>query len=223
MSDEEITKVEVPAPTPSSPEATIAPEVAPPPTYDFGGVPTVIMRGGTVSLRQETEWAKHRAEADQRRAIDDEQRRTQGARQTAEGFEVSQQLSMGKMVNSLSPKLVLHYMNRDGSVYQDCESEITQIPDETNASKMITMFAMVCPRCVSRGRPQGLSQMLIRDSHRKFYIDDRKKGPQPLMDAWGMRKQIIVAGTVSCDDIIKCTSEGCDYRCRINNSEVWPA
>jgi hypothetical protein len=201
---------------PPAPAAPATPEPAP--TYDFG-LPTVIMRGGTTSSRQDAEYARHRVDAERRRREDDRQRdQRSGARQTQEGFEIARQGAM-RMVTQASPKLVLHYMNRDGSIRQDCESEITQIPE---GNGFCTMFAMVCPRCVERGVPQGMAQMMVRDNHRKWHLDTRHAGKVDLVDAWGEKRPVIVAGTVSCDDLIKCDN-GCGYVVRIHNSEVWVA
>lgn len=181
--------------------------------------PLVIVKDGTTSTAQDRLNHEQRSDAEARRQADDAQRaRADGVKLDDSGFTIHRLGSLN-LVDGDSPKLVLHYMNPDGTVRQDCESEITQ---ELGADgTLVTMFAMVCPKCVARGVAMGHAQMLIRDTHRRFDLDVRKAGPVVVEYAWGFRKQVVVAGTVTCHDVIKCDAAGCGYRVRIDDSKVW--
>jgi len=181
--------------------------------------PLVIVKDGTTSTAQDRLNHEQRVDAEARRREDDARRAVLNGPQLSDSGFTIHRLGSLNLLDGDSPKLVLHYMNHDGTVRQDCESEITQ---EMGADgQLVTMFAMVCPKCVARGVAMGHAQMLVRDTHRMFDLDSRKAGPVVVEYSWGFRKQVIVAGTVSCHDIIKCDAAGCGYKVRIDDSKVW--
>jgi len=127
------------------------------------------------------------------------------------------------MINQNSPRLILRYLNKDGSIHLECKSEITLVPppNSSDAAPLEMMFAMVCPRCVSRGVPQGEAQMMIRESHRKFWIDEKRKGQvEPLEWPGGVREFVTICGTVTVQDIVRCSNYNCNYAVRIENSNI---
>lgn len=182
-----------------------------------------LVRGGTTRASYDAEMKRRSYEAEQRRAHQD---RAYAIQEQAQGHsgEVARIGSLG-LINATSPRLVLSYLNRDRSVRQQCKSEITMIPVEGRPNEWQTMFAMVCPKCVARGVPQGEAQMLIRDSHRKFTLDERFKGQVEVVeyhfpDGTAYRERVVIAGKVSVHDIVRCDNYNCDYACRIENSNV---
>ena len=190
--------------------------------YDFG-VPTVIVKGGTTSASYDKEQARRRADAEARRGAQDAQAAVgqSGARRDDGGFSLAR-FGSARMITENSPRLVLYYMNKDHSVRQECKSEITFYEHPTKVGEMDMMFAMVCPRCLERGIAQGESQMLIKASHRAFWIDERLKGTVvALRDPWGNLDPVIICGTVTAQDAIKCSNYNCTYAVRINDSKVY--
>jgi len=181
-----------------------------------GGVPVqVLVRGGTTSSTHDRRREETKEASERGRERLDRQRRSvaAGDRLTEGGFVASRMHSL-RLMDSGNPKLVLYYMNRDGTVRQECVSEILITGTDE-------LFIMVCPKCLERGEPEGLSQMKIQKSHRKFFIDTRRAGEHiSLLDPDGKKFHVRICGTVSCDDVIACDSCG-NYRVRIENSKVW--
>lgn len=180
--------------------------------------PEIIVRGGTTSARYDQEMARRRLDAERRRRLED-RRHVQaraGAQMTPEGFTVARIGQRG--ISTESPRLVLNYLNKDKTIRQQAIGEITQLA--MPSGELATMFTMVCPACVSRGVPQAEAQMMINDKHRKFYLDERKRGPVRL-DTPDGPLVVIICGTVSVDDRIRCNNVNCGYSCRINDSNVY--
>lgn len=189
--------------------------------FDFG-VPTVIVKGGTTSSSYDKEMARRQADAERRRDIQDAQAAlSQQGASSQDGFSMAR-LGSARMITEQSPRLVLYYMAKDNSVRQECKSEITFYEHPTKPGEMDMMFAMVCPRCLERGIAQGESQMLIKAVHRAFWIDEKLKGAViPLRDPWGNLDPVIICGTVTVQDTIRCSNFNCTYAVRINDSKVY--
>ena len=189
--------------------------------FNVGGVaaPTVIMKGGTTSSRYDNEMAKKQADADKRRQHQDTQMALAQKQAGADGSIA--RLGSHRMVGSDSPRLVLQYLNRDGSVRQECISEITHV-NGSKPGELDMMFSLVCPKCLERGLPQGECQLFVKNSHRKFYLDTRKAGPRRVESAFGAQV-VLVCGTVTTDDIIRCSNFNCTWAVRIDDSKVTEA
>jgi hypothetical protein len=190
--------------------------------FDFG-VPTVLVKGGTTTSAYDRDMAKRRADAERRRAIQDGQAAVarRGPTRDQGGFSLGR-FGSARMITEDSPRLVLFYMNKDKTVRQECKSEVTFYEHPTNPGEMDTMFAMVCPRCLERGVAQGESQMLVKSAHRKFWIDERTKGAVvALRDPWGNLDPVIICGTVTVQDVVRCNNYNCDYAVRISDSKVY--
>lgn len=182
------------------------------------GVPTIIVKGGTTSGRHDREMQRRKADAERRRGVQDAMYRRRDLAKTQGGVA---RIGETLLLNQGSPRLVLNYLNADGSLRQQCKSEITVVPKKDRPNEWETVFALVCPRCLERGLPAGESQMLVRDSHRKFDIDESKKGTVIMLDyAWGYREPVVIAGTVTCHDVIRCNNYNCNYAVRIEDSKV---
>jgi len=181
--------------------------------------PTVIMKGGTSSSKYDKEVRLREADAKRRRDL--EARRFAAVRNSHKSQQpTTARMGSHSLINQSSPRLVLYYLNKDGSVRQECKSEITMIGGPT-PGEMDTIFALVCPACLARGVPQGEAQIMVRNSHRKFDIDDRKKGVVVLRDPFtGAPDPVIVCGTVTVHDTIRCSNYNCNWAVKIGDSKV---
>lgn len=178
--------------------------------------PAVFVKGGTSSLKYDNLMAKKKADAEARRAHQDQQEKLASVSRGTDGSIA--RLGSKKLVSSESPRLVLRYLNRDKSIRQECISEITHIGGAEQGT-LDTMFSLVCPKCLERGLPQGESQLFVRNSHRSFTIDPKKAGPVVVDSVFG-RQVILICGTVSVQDIVKCSNYNCTWSVRIDNSNV---
>lgn len=183
----------------------------------MGGVaPVVIVKGGTTSSRYDQQIKLKEADAERRRQIQD-QREQRAQNLVGEDGSIAT-LGSHRLINGASPRLVLQYLNRDRTVRQECISEITQIEGK-DPGTLDTMFSLVCPKCLERGLPQGESQLFVKDSHRKFFLDTKKAGVQVV--EYGYMKQIVhICGTVTVNDVIRCSNYNCTWAVQIADSKV---
>ena len=137
-----------------------------------------------------------------------------GDQMTNDGF-VSSRLHSLRLMDSGAPKVVLYYLNRDGTVRQSCVSEFVMLPDGDE------LFTMVCPKCLERGIPSGDCQLQIRKSHRKWYRDPKKEGTLVLLeDPYGKPFQVRICGTIYSEEILRCSNFNCNWAVRIEDSKV---
>lgn len=123
-------------------------------------------------------------------------------------------LGSSRMVTQDAPHLILHYRNYN----QDCVSEVTMVPKPGAPSEMEMMFTLVCYGCLKRGIRMDEAQLMVRQSHRNFWIDDRPKNRMPQMvELIGM---VSPAGKVTAADTIRCTNYGCDWAVKVIDSQV---
>jgi hypothetical protein len=183
----------------------------------MGGVPIGLVRGGTTTSSYDKLVASQEQDAKRRRAGQDAMYAVRARRR-----RLGEMVRLGSLsfVNQTTPRLVLNYLNADRTVRQQCVSELTLIPAADRPNEWVLTFTLVCPRCVARGVPQGQAQMFVRDEHRKFWIDERKKGTVQVEYAWGWREAIYIAGTVTVQDIIRCDNYNCNYAVHIEDSNV---
>ena len=173
--------------------------------------PQVIVRGGTLSSSQENLIKQHEHDANVRRDAED-QRAQIAATQQGPGSMAS--MRSRKLITQDSPRLVLYYKKFD----QFCLSEITMVARQDGPG-MESMFTLVCTKCCfERGIPQGQAQLQIRESHRKFSIDDTKRGPRRVEFA-GRAQIVQQCGTVTVEDVVRCPTN-CGWRVRIIDSKV---
>jgi hypothetical protein len=190
-------------------------------TLSFKGIPIkapeVFVKGGTTSSRYDNLQAEKAANAEARRKHEDALAQLVD---DAPNDGAIARTGSQRMVTAESPKLVLRYLNRDGSIRQECISEITFFPVPNSLiGEIDQMFTLVCPRCLERGIVSGESQLMIQSRHRKWHLDERHRMLVPVETPDG---PIIVhqAGTVTCDDIIRCSNFNCTWAVRIDNSNV---
>lgn len=178
----------------------------------------IIVKGGTTSSAYDKERAKQQAMTELGRAHQDKQQRAadQGSRMTKDGF-VSAHLTSLKMMDGGSPRAVLYYLNRDKTVRQECIAEVVMLPDGDMT------FTMVCPKCLERGEPHGSSQMMIKRSHRRWELDERRAGEViPVYDPFHKQMMgIRICGTINAtDEILRCANFGCTWAVKITDSRV---
>jgi len=188
------------------------------PPSTLGGLPEIIIKGGTTPSSYDKQRAEEQRLTELGRAHQDKQMQAAqaGDQMTQDGF-VSSRLHSLRLMDSDAPKLVFYYMLRDKTVWQECVGEILVSPEQEE------FFVLVCPRCVERGESAARSQMLVRKSHRKWFLDTRKAGTLVRLVAWGTERWIRICGTVTCEEILRCSNFNCNWAVRIDDSKVWPA
>ena len=73
---------------------------------------------------------------------------------------------------------------------------------------------VVCPRCVSRGIPQGQCQIQVRQGNRNWYLSDKGRG-EPIMFDGRMYQS---AGTIMESERFRCPN--CAWTARIDNNKL---
>lgn len=176
----------------------------------------IIVKGGTTSSRHDKAREEQKRVTELGRAHQDKQMAAAavGDRMTKEGF-VSSHLTSLRMMDAGSPRLVLFYLNKDKTVRQECVAELVVAADGDS------LFTMVCPRCLERGEPHGSAQVMVRHSHRKFHLDTRTAGSIVMLtDPFGKPFQVRICGTVTCEEILRCSNVGCTWQVQISDSKV---
>jgi hypothetical protein len=192
--------------------------------------PLGLVKGGTTSAAYDEMLKASEWDANRRRATADRQAQIaqRGARQGEAARLGSTSFLRG------APRAVFFYLNRDGTIRQECVSEITMI-EGNEPGKLDLMFTIVCPRCLERGVPQGHSQCQVRSSHRRFHIREDphtiKMGTERVLLGKGQVVKlstpdgqpwpVIVCGSITCDDVIRCDNYNCDWAVRIDESRVY--
>jgi hypothetical protein len=183
----------------------------------LGGLPTVIVKGGTTSSRYDKEREERRHAAEHGRQHQDKQMRAAavGEAMTPDGF-VSSHLTSLRLLDRGAPQLVLHYMNRDRTIRQSCVAEIVMLPDGDE------LFVMVCPKCLERGEPADNCQVMVKKSHRSWELDLKKQGTVVMLrDPFGKPFQVKICGEVSSQETLRCSNFNCTWAVRVERSEVW--
>ncbi len=178
----------------------------------------VMVKGGVNPQSYENYLNKKKQDAEKNRNLQDQQIKI--AKKFNSNFYIKEEIAslVSNNLDQNSPKLVLHYMDRAKNIVQDAICEITMIPDQVSG-KLVLMFTLVCPHCVQRNVPMQEAQLMVRENHRKFYLDERVKVAEVIVN--GVKEIIPIAGLVTCDDIIKCSNFNCNFKCRIENSKIW--
>jgi hypothetical protein len=182
--------------------------------------PTVFMRhGGTPSSRQQREDAKLRQDTQRRRAIDAQRRKVEAASRSGDpraGLARSFNHRLASHDDHMV--VVLNAVNKDGSIMDYIVCELTYVQ---NVEDPELMLHVVCPRCVFvYGRPMGESQMRIRQSNRKFYLDERSVGDGGLKGAPWVNPNdpseiYTQAGEIHLEERTTCPALGCGYSFKI--------
>lgn len=176
----------------------------------------VLVKGGTTSLAWDQEKARQRASADARRQLQDRQQaaaEAQGAR-----------LYSHKLFDKQVGRTVLEYRmgrTRDSILKLYCIAEVFLLPLETGFEYA---FTMECPKCIGRGSHPEDAIMLVRQSNRDFVFDmtPADKGGKRFA-AWldpDTGESVILAGSITTKDRIRCAALGCEWSVRIDDNVV---
>jgi hypothetical protein len=182
-----------------------------------GGVPMAFVRGGTTSAQWDADKARQRQASEERRAYQDRQydavEAAQGSLDTKAAL-----LSRGSVNFKTNPKVVIEYIFRDAALNREALCEIAIVPHPQDPSENDMILVIVCPRCLERTGHMDDAQLMIRESHRKFWIDtDRARIWTNPVD----RSVHNLAGDVTANDRCQCSALGCQWAFRIEKSKLW--
>jgi hypothetical protein len=177
--------------------------------------PMLFMKGGTTTGAHDRLMAQQRADTDQRRAIQDRQ------------FAVSQQDPLGARMRSMklggadSPKIVVALKHPKDNLYLDwIVCDLIDQGDEL-------ILNMACPHCRVKN-PGHEPDFMIRQSNRKWHLD-RSRAPKWMREVGVDRlwinpvdgSTVVVAGTVTTEEWIRCPGLGCTWRFTIDDSVAY--
>lgn len=194
------------------------------------------VKGGTTSARHDEQVARQRADAEYRRAEED--RRRALARDNPLD-DVARVMQTGNAIRQREMQLGGDsYAQVVLGVKMPKESELVFLQTAELFSPMgdsELMLQMCCMRCIYRfGRTMSEAQTRIRQSHRDFSIDQRKRDqrkPNPLLgicagDIWvnpeDPNEVITVAAMVTTHGWQTCDALGCGWQFRIDDSIIYP-
>jgi hypothetical protein len=175
----------------------------------------MFVKGGTTTSAWDREKQEQYARSDALRAHQDRQydaiHSAQDKPNIAAGMLSHELLGRG------NPKVVIEYVYGDSALNRECLAELCMAPKVDNPDESEMVLVLVCPRCLQRTGRQDDSQLVIRESHRKFWLDDTKKG------TWlnGVDGSVHpIAGTITLADRVKCPALGCTWAFRIDDSKL---
>lgn len=171
---------------------------------------TSFVKGGMVTSAYERQLQEKKADAERRRAAEDQRRQTTL-------IDPNARLSTTKLGGSGShAAIVLEFWNSDNRPDMFIVCELTVDPADPLARDLILIVC--CPACTKRfGMAEA--QMTIRSNHRRFELDERRKG-----ELWVNPKDptefVHLAGTIHLTEMATCPGLGCGWRFKIDNSVV---
>jgi hypothetical protein len=184
--------------------------IKPSPPRSLEAPMTSFVRGGTISSAYEQDLARKRADAEARRAHQDEERRVA---QTDQRARLSTVADLGSHQNHAV--VVLEFRNSDNKAeeFMVCELFAEQSSDPSELS-----LNMCCPFCAPVvGSAE--SQFKFSSKHRKFELDQRRAG-----ELWVNPKDptefYTLAGAIHLTEAVTCPGLGCAWRFRIDNSVI---
>ena len=171
------------------------------------------VKGGTRSSRRDREIAETEADAEHRRNVQDQER-------AIASIPIEQ--GGGKMFShhfghpTDDTKILVKFVNSK----KETDFELLcDIGVSGNADFLYFQFP--CPDCVSRGVPQGQCQLLVRDNHRKWSLDDRTKGE---IIRWRDDDGLQIyysAGRIKDTEILQCSNDGCSLCVKIHDNMMY--
>ncbi len=172
---------------------------------------TSFVRGGTVSTAYENDLNAKRADAERRRAAQDQQAAT--AKRDPTGARLQTVADLGSKKNHAA--IVLEIRNSDGKAeeFMTCELNAGRGDDPTEL-----ILVMCCPSCARRVGSDE-SQFHFSNKHKKFELDTRRQGElwvNPNNPAEFLR----LAGTIQLTEAVTCPGLGCGWRFKIDSSVI---
>jgi len=167
---------------------------------------TSFVRGGSITSDFEKQLQAKRQDAERRRAEEDKRR-------LATLTDPNARISTTKLGGAGShASIVLEIRNSDGKAEEYIVCELTVDRDDETGQGL--MLVVCCPFCAVRfGSAEA--QMTIRSRHRKFELDERRKGElwvNPLIPT----EFVYLAGTIHLTDVTRCPT--CSRAFVIDNS-----
>jgi len=170
------------------------------------------VRGGTTSAAHDQEMARQKADADHRRAVQDQQ------------FALANQKPNEARLNSLDlgsknahATVVLGIKHpKDNQVLDwiSCEL-ITQTKDDGGVELVLNM---ACPSCAQRDAQNA--QFKFAQSHHLFWLDTKDAG-QLWINPADPSEVLTLAGTITTKGWIRCPGLGCPWKMRIDKSLLY--
>ncbi len=176
--------------------------------------PMVFTKGGTTSSSHDLLMAKLRADTNERRSVQDQQF---AAAKTDPLSARMHSMRLGGQQSSAMAVLAIKH-RKDNMILDWVVCEILDQGDEL-------VLNMACPACHARN-PGHEPDFKIHQSNRKWVLDP--KPPRWMRDMgsdhiWvNPRDQstVVIAGSVHCDEWIKCPGLGCTWVFKIDDSEI---
>jgi hypothetical protein len=192
------------------------------PSATYGGFPAdVFVKGGTTTMRHDMMVQEQEADAERRRDLLDKERQIASL-----PFEQGG----GRLYNNyLTPnpeglpmekaKVLLQYLTPSGDVEYNkgkplkCLADVLVGLDPAMPTELT--LVLVCPKCETK-MPQGQCQIQIRQSNRRWELDQRTAGELIVFEGKPFRS----AGTVMESE--KFTCGRCTWTAHIDKNRVWP-
>lgn len=174
------------------------------------------VRGGTTSSAWDAEKARLHHESDQRRAHQDKQYDAIDAAQGSLDTKAAM-LSRGSVNSRTNPKVVIEYVYNDSVLNREALCEVAMVPHPEDSSQPDMILVLVCPRCLERTGRQDDAQLVIRESHRKFWLDTDKASIWYNPIDGSVHN---LAGTITVQDRCQCSALGCQWAFRIDDSKL---
>jgi hypothetical protein len=198
-----------------------------PPRQMFGLPMEMFVKGGTTTWAHDQEMARRAAEADARRAEDDQQRAL-ASKPIEEGGGVLYNNMLrpsSSGVPSQGPKVLLQYMSPHGrDVAYECLADVVAGADPLNAEGLSLL--LVCPRCMERGVKEAEAQLKISQSNKKWWLEPPRdaahaiiKFDETLPDGSRAPRVLPSAGTVMECERFSCPC--CSWTARIDKNRVY--
>jgi hypothetical protein len=195
-----------PAPTPAPTE----------PAPTLMGLPlAVFVKGGTTTEAWDRAKKRQYAQSDELRAAQD--RRYDAIEESKGKPNVAAGMLSRELLGRGNPKIVIEYVYGDSALNRDCLGELCMAQKVDNPDESEMVLLLVCPYCLHRTGRMEDSQVVIRESHRAFWLDDSKKriwvnpvdgSVHPL------------AGNITLRDRVQCGALGCTWAFRIDDSKL---
>jgi hypothetical protein len=178
--------------------------------------PTTIMRGATLSSREEQQNAEFMEDTRRRWAERDADSAL--ARSSVHGgFAGEKVLDLGQPGTS-AVAFVGYCIQNDEVQYM--QLDVTMMMDDKGMPDMA--FVFVCPGCIALGYHPTQAQVVVRNSNRKWNLDTKSQGEVFVDETDG--RAYTLAGKVYCEEKCRCPRPNCGAVYRFGDwspKDVW--
>jgi hypothetical protein len=182
----------------------------------IAGVPlAAFVKGGTTTSAWDIEKQKLYAQSKELREHQDRQR--QAIDDAAGKPNIRAALLSQNLMSRANPKVVIEYVYGDSALNRECLCEIATAPRADKPDEQDMILVLVCPRCLARTGRMDDAQIMIRESHRKFWVD-YSKGRVWVNPVDGSVHTL--CGNVTLKDKVSCSALGCTWRFAIEDSKL---